>query len=123
MFTLDDLQKKELEFSRNVILFRDRRVGDSCITSPLGPSSPHECIYLISHLVLPFFSTLTMSGITLARFYRRSFEAYPHCTLAIAGSALTALGDVVAQLSQQIVRFPSSVFDNVQSCLLDYTRR
>jgi len=44
-----------------------------------------------------------MSAITLARVYRRSFEAYPHCTLAIAGSALTALGDVVAQLSQQII--------------------
>jgi protein Mpv17 len=46
-----------------------------------------------------------MSSITLARVYRRSFEAYPHRTLAVAGGALTALGDAVAQLSQQIVRF------------------
>jgi protein Mpv17 len=46
-----------------------------------------------------------MSTITIARVYRRSFEAHPHCTLAIAGGALTALGDVVAQWSQQIVRF------------------
>lgn len=46
-----------------------------------------------------------MSSIALARAYRRSFESYPHTTLAIAGGALTALGDVVAQFSQQIVRF------------------
>jgi protein Mpv17 len=44
-----------------------------------------------------------MSGIALARVYRRFFESYPHVTLAVAGGALTALGDVVAQLSQQIV--------------------
>ncbi|KAI9512661.1 hypothetical protein F5148DRAFT_1161858 [Russula earlei] len=43
------------------------------------------------------------STITLARAYKRSFEAYPHVTLAVAGGALTALGDVVAQLSQHIV--------------------
>jgi len=45
-----------------------------------------------------------MSTITLARVYQRSFEAYPHVTLAVAGGTLTALGDVVAQLSQQIVK-------------------
>ncbi|KAF8499167.1 hypothetical protein F5888DRAFT_1611732 [Russula emetica] len=44
-----------------------------------------------------------MSSIALARVYRRFFESYPHVTLAVAGGALTALGDVVAQLSQQIV--------------------
>jgi len=44
-----------------------------------------------------------MSSITLARVYRRSFEAYPHRTLAVAGGALTALGDAIAQLSQQII--------------------
>ncbi|KAN0135557.1 protein sym1 [Lactarius tabidus] len=43
-----------------------------------------------------------MSSIALARAYRQSFEAHPHCTLAIAGGALTALGDAVAQLSQYI---------------------
>jgi|SRR6267154_1704734 len=42
-----------------------------------------------------------MSSIALARVYRRFFESYPHVTLAVAGGALTALGDVVAQLSQQ----------------------
>jgi protein Mpv17 len=46
-----------------------------------------------------------MSSVTLARVYRRSFEAYPHVTLAVAGGALTALGDAVAQFSQWIVRF------------------
>lgn len=46
-----------------------------------------------------------MSSIALARVYRRFFESYPHVTLAVAGGALTAVGDVVAQLSQQIVRF------------------
>lgn len=45
-----------------------------------------------------------MSSVALARAYQQSFEAYPHCTLAIAGGALTALGDAVAQLSQYIVR-------------------
>ena len=54
-----------------------------------------------------------MSSITIARVYRRSFEAYPHCTLAIAGGALTALGDVVAQVSQQIVRFTPYISDSV----------
>ena len=46
-----------------------------------------------------------MASIALARAYQQSFEAHPHCTLAIAGAALTALGDAVAQLSQYIVRF------------------
>ncbi|KAI9460247.1 hypothetical protein BJY52DRAFT_1211614 [Lactarius psammicola] len=43
-----------------------------------------------------------MTSIALARAYQQSFEAYPYCTLAIAGGALTALGDAVAQLSQYI---------------------
>jgi protein Mpv17 len=54
-----------------------------------------------------------MSSITLARVYQRSFEAYPDCTLAIAGGALTALGDVVAQFSQQIVRLAPYISDVV----------
>ncbi|KAI0307575.1 hypothetical protein B0F90DRAFT_1621545 [Multifurca ochricompacta] len=44
-----------------------------------------------------------MSSITLVRVYQRSFNAYPYSTLAVAGGSLTALGDVVAQLSQQII--------------------
>jgi len=46
-----------------------------------------------------------MSSIALARVYRRFFESYPYVTLAVAGGVLTALGDVVAQLSQEIVGF------------------
>ena len=64
-----------------------------------------------------------MSGIALARFYDRSFGSYPHFTLAVAGGALTALGDVVAQLSQQIVRFTPYIFALFQKYLLDYTRK
>ena len=56
-----------------------------------------------------------MSSITLARVYKQSFQAYPYGTLAAAGGALTALGDIVAQLSQQIVRFTPYTVDNVQS--------
>lgn len=44
-----------------------------------------------------------MSSIALARVYRRFFESYPHVTLAVAGGVLTGFGDVVAQLSQQIL--------------------
>jgi protein Mpv17 len=51
-----------------------------------------------------------MSSIAVARVYRRLFESYPHVTLAVAGGALTALGDVVAQLSQQIVGFTPYIF-------------
>jgi len=43
-----------------------------------------------------------MSTVALARVYRRSFDSYPHVTLGVAGGALTALGDAVAQLSQII---------------------
>jgi len=65
-----------------------------------------------------------MSSMALARAYRRSFEAYPHCTLAIAGGALTALGDVVAQLSQQLVCFHHHTYMiTSQTLCLDYTRR
>jgi hypothetical protein len=51
-----------------------------------------------------------MSSIALARVYRRFFESYPHVTLAVAGGALTAVGDIVAQLSQQIVCFTPYIF-------------
>ena len=51
-----------------------------------------------------------MSSIALNQVYRRLFESYPHLTLAVAGGALTGLGDVVAQLSQQIVCFTPYIF-------------
>ncbi|KAI0067865.1 hypothetical protein BV25DRAFT_1953169 [Artomyces pyxidatus] len=43
-----------------------------------------------------------MSSIALARVYQRSFETHPNGTLAFAGGALTALGDVVAQMTQHL---------------------
>lgn len=42
-----------------------------------------------------------MLSIALARAYQQSFESHPNGTLAIAGGALNALGDVVAQMVQQ----------------------
>ena len=44
-----------------------------------------------------------MLSIALARAYQQSFESHPNGTLAIAGGALNALGDVVAQIVQQFV--------------------
>ncbi|KAI0042677.1 hypothetical protein FA95DRAFT_1525175 [Auriscalpium vulgare] len=40
--------------------------------------------------------------IALARVYQQSFETHPNGTLALAGGALNALGDVVAQMTQQL---------------------
>jgi len=41
-----------------------------------------------------------MATLTLARVYQHSFHAYPNWTLAITGGCLSAVGDVVAQLTQ-----------------------
>jgi hypothetical protein len=57
-----------------------------------------------------------MSSITLARVYQQSFQAYPHFTLAVAGGALTALGDAVAQFSQHFVRFPPHTLISINIC-------
>lgn len=46
-----------------------------------------------------------MAAIAVARAYQHSFDTRPNATLAVAGGALTALGDVVAQVTQNIVRF------------------
>jgi len=45
-----------------------------------------------------------MANVALARAYQQLFDSHPNVTLAIAGGSLTALGDVVAQISQRIVR-------------------
>ena len=37
--------------------------------------------------------------------YQQSFDARPYTTLAVTNGALSAIGDVVAQLSQIIVSF------------------
>ncbi|EIM83393.1 uncharacterized protein STEHIDRAFT_101589 [Stereum hirsutum FP-91666 SS1] len=43
-----------------------------------------------------------MAAIAVARAYQHSFDTRPNATLAVAGGALTALGDVVAQVTQNI---------------------
>ncbi len=45
-----------------------------------------------------------MSSIALARAYQQSFETHPYGTLALTNGALNALGDVVAQVTQNLVR-------------------
>ncbi|KII93324.1 hypothetical protein PLICRDRAFT_171099 [Plicaturopsis crispa FD-325 SS-3] len=44
-----------------------------------------------------------MASFSLARAYQRSFEARPNGTLAIAGGCLNALGDGVAQITQNVL--------------------
>ncbi|KAH7921957.1 hypothetical protein BV22DRAFT_1197795 [Leucogyrophana mollusca] len=44
-----------------------------------------------------------MASLTIARAYQRFFDTHPNCTLALTGGTLNALGDVVAQLSQNIL--------------------
>ena len=46
-----------------------------------------------------------MAALALARVYRHSFHAYPNWTLAITGGCLSAAGDIVAQLTQNAVRW------------------
>ncbi|KAF9014952.1 hypothetical protein BDQ17DRAFT_1340232 [Cyathus striatus] len=41
-----------------------------------------------------------MAAITLARAYQHSFDAHPNWTLAVTGGCLNALGDCVAQVTQ-----------------------
>lgn len=65
-----------------------------------------------------------MSSVALARVYRRSFDSYPHVTLAVAGGALTALGDAVAQLSQMVRAVSHRICsDNAKHRSLDHIRR
>ncbi|OBZ79660.1 Protein SYM1 [Grifola frondosa] len=44
-----------------------------------------------------------MSSVALARVYQQSFQSHPYGTLAITNGAFNALGDVVAQLTQNII--------------------
>ena len=48
-----------------------------------------------------------MAALTLARVYQHSFHAYPNWTLGITGGCLSALGDVVAQVTQYTVSLDS----------------
>lgn len=45
-----------------------------------------------------------MSSVALARIYQQSFESRPYYTLAVTNGTLNALGDVVAQSVQLLVR-------------------
>ena len=44
-----------------------------------------------------------MAALTLVRAYQHSFDSHPNTTLAITGGCLNALGDVVAQVTQNTV--------------------
>jgi hypothetical protein len=52
-----------------------------------------------------------MASFTLVRAYQQSFDTHPNTTLAITGGCFNALGDVVAQVSQNIVShfIPSNI--------------
>lgn len=50
------------------------------------------------------------AAFTIVRAYQHSFESHPNTTLAITGGCLNTLADVVAQVSQNIVR-PDVAFD------------
>lgn len=45
-----------------------------------------------------------MASIALARVYQQSFDARPWSTLALTNGALSAFSDVVAQVTQRVVR-------------------
>ncbi|KAJ6627149.1 hypothetical protein B0H10DRAFT_1995678 [Mycena sp. CBHHK59/15] len=45
-----------------------------------------------------------MAALSVARAYQHSFDARPHTTLAITGGCFNALGDIVAQVSHNILR-------------------
>jgi protein Mpv17 len=64
-----------------------------------------------------------MAAISMARVYQRSFESHPHTTLAITGGLFNALGDFVAQLSQNLVREdPSSCPEDQLTLTTQYLR-
>ncbi|KAJ3560973.1 hypothetical protein NP233_g10489 [Leucocoprinus birnbaumii] len=45
-----------------------------------------------------------MATLSLARAYQSSFQTHPNVTLALTGGTLNALGDFVAQVSQNVTR-------------------
>jgi len=51
-----------------------------------------------------------MAALTLVRAYQHSFDSHPNTTLAITGGSLNALGDVVAQVTQNTVRRSMTFF-------------
>ncbi|KAI0803069.1 hypothetical protein BC629DRAFT_92946 [Irpex lacteus] len=65
-----------------------------------------------------------MSSIALARAYQQSFETHPYGTLALTNGALNALGDVVAQITQNLIQPPTrhGNDDDDHRPNFDYTR-
>ncbi|KAI0690678.1 hypothetical protein BC835DRAFT_1434334 [Cytidiella melzeri] len=64
-----------------------------------------------------------MSSIALARVYQQSFESHPYGTLALTNGALNALGDVVAQVTQNLIQPPTQrALDRDDRPHFDYTR-
>ena len=59
---------------------------------------------ILFHVSFPVLNLLSMANVALARAYQQLFDSHPNVTLAITGGGLTALGDVVAQISQRVVR-------------------
>lgn len=43
-------------------------------------------------------------SIALARVYQQSFETHPYTTLALTNGAFGAFSDVIAQVTQRVVR-------------------
>ncbi|KAI0343916.1 hypothetical protein BDW22DRAFT_1355142 [Trametopsis cervina] len=62
-----------------------------------------------------------MSSIALARAYQQSFETHPYGTLALTNGALNALGDVVAQVTQNLIQ-PPNLRTHDERPNFDYTR-
>ncbi|OJA21267.1 hypothetical protein AZE42_02541 [Rhizopogon vesiculosus] len=48
-------------------------------------------------------SSYLMATLTIVRAYQHAFRTHPNYTLAVTGGSLNALGDAVAQLSQNIL--------------------
>ena len=44
-----------------------------------------------------------MASFALARVYQQSLESHPYGTLAVTNGTLNAIGDVVAQITQNLV--------------------
>ncbi|KAI0085617.1 hypothetical protein BDY19DRAFT_430348 [Irpex rosettiformis] len=63
-----------------------------------------------------------MSSVALARAYQHSFEAHPYGTLALTNGALNALGDIVAQVTQNLIQPPPTHRRDDHSYNFDYAR-
>ena len=60
-----------------------------------------------------------MASLAVARVYQQSFETHPNTTLAFTGAAFNALGDVVAQSYQSLVRNYLTLAPRLTICSLE----